>query len=764
MYSSTTTSNNTSQIVVKAAFGPDDLRQLRIPRTTTFAILKGALAEVVGADQAAVSISWTDCDGDTIAVKTDADWAEAIQERDNARHGQTVKVRLDVAVAVNPIAPTPTEAAASWALEEVPTPLEEVPTPATPIHDFVVVPTPLAPLKRVDVAATINDSFPEATATATTSGSASTSAAVVDVMATAATLAKAPQPTTASVTKEKRTEGDLAAMRAELESTDAAVATAAAKDIRSLVAKDTHPSIQDVIDAGCIPPLVAALRRDDAPSLQFEAEWALTNVASGTTSQTAAVVDAGAIRELVRLLRATSTDVVEQAVWALGNIAGDGPMFRDQVLAAEALTPILQILAPHGVGDARPLSLRRNAVWTLSNLCRGKSPAPEFAMVRDALFVLPTLIDPAAHRQEDMEVLADALWALSYLSDGTNDKIETVLRSGVAQSLVPLLAHPSSTVVTPALRTLGNLVTGDDAQTQQVLDGGVLQAMFRLATGSKTWANATMRKELAWAISNVAAGTSAQIEALVNAGLVPVLVELLQDADKKVRKEAAWAVANLACGGSTASVARAMELGVFQPFAALLSAEESASDDTKVLKMKLDGVKHLFAKMEQTSVEDSFYLLPNLLRLEAHSDGSVAASAVQLLQTQAARCEADAIHGGADAGPRTDPVSARTKPQFTCNADTDLAELVEEVAGFLAVASPGAEASTLSFGEEVERHDQVDEQVDEHDEKVDVATVYPFQAQLDSLVAMGFEGAVLRDLLEEHSGSVAAVVNAAIGA
>lgn len=33
-----------------------------------------------------------------------------------------------------------------------------------------------------------------------------------------------------------------------------------------------------------------------------------------------------------------------------------------------------------------------------------------------------------------------------------------------------LLEHEAANVVTPALRTVGNLVTGDDLQTQQVLD------------------------------------------------------------------------------------------------------------------------------------------------------------------------------------------------------------------------------------------------------------------------------------------------------
>ena len=58
-------------------------------------------------------------------------------------------------------------------------------------------------------------------------------------------------------------------------------------------------------------------------------------------------------------------------------------------------------------------------------------PAPQ---TRQALPTLARLI-----HHSDEEVLTDACWALSYLSDGDNDRIDKVIEAGVCRRLVELL-------------------------------------------------------------------------------------------------------------------------------------------------------------------------------------------------------------------------------------------------------------------------------------------------------------------------------------
>lgn len=352
------------------------------------------------------------------------------------------------------------------------------------------------------------------------------------------------------------------------DASDSAKQLAAVQSARKLLSSDRNPPIDDLIQSGILPILVNCLQRTENTMLQFEAAWALTNIASGTSEQTNQVVRAGAVPWFLQLLTSAAPSVCEQAVWALGNIIGDGPHLRDFVIRHGVVQPLLTFIKPD-----IPISFLRNVTWVIVNLCRNKEPPPPTQTIQELLPALNVLI-----HHNDVNILVDTVWALSYLTDGGNEQIQMVIDSDVVPKLIPLLAHIEVKVQTAALRAVGNIVTGSDEQTQVVLNCHALSYFPVLLSHPKE----KIRKEAVWFLSNITAGNQSQVQAVIDAGLLPKIIENLRTGDFQTQKEAAWAISNLTISGNKDQVAQLIKDDAIPPFCDLLTCK-----DTQVINVSL---------------------------------------------------------------------------------------------------------------------------------------------------------------------------------
>ncbi|XP_052298356.1 importin subunit alpha-2-like isoform X3 [Citrus sinensis] len=411
-------------------------------------------------------------------------------------------------------------------------------------------------------------------------------------------------------------------------SDDSGLQLEATTQFSKLLSIARSPQIDKVIQSGVVQRFVEFLMREDYPQLQYEAAWALSNIASGNSENIKVVIDHGAVPIFVKLLASPSDDVREQAVWALGNVAGDSSGCRDLVLSEGALIPLLAELNNHA-----KLSMLRIAARTLSNLCKGK-PEPPFDQVRPALPALAQLI-----RSNNEEVLTDACWALSCLSDGTNDNVQAVIEAGVCPRLVELLGHSSSSVLTPALRTIGNIVTGDDFQAQYIINCGALPYLLGLLIHNH---GKRIKKDACRTISNIACGNREQIQAVIDSGLIGPTVNLLQNAEFDTKKDAAWAISNATKFGTHEQIKYLVKEGCIKPLCDLLLCA-----DPMIVTVCLEGLENILkvglAEMNTGTAVGDFNQYAQLVEeaeglekienLRSHDDNGISEKAVEILET-----------------------------------------------------------------------------------------------------------------------------------
>ncbi|CAN0042978.1 unnamed protein product [Ectocarpus sp. 6 AP-2014] len=454
----------------------------------------------------------------------------------------------------------------------------------------------------------------------------------------------------------------------------------AAKRLRHLLSTNRERMVQEMLSRGWVPLLLRWLGLVHRPSLQVEALSALTTVAQTTTEHTPLLLKHGAVGTLVNLLKSPSLEMVEQAMWVLGKLAQDGQegtTARDAVLQAGVLGPLVRCLEQHQT----LLSLQRIGAWSLFNLLDGQPrPTVDVATVN--------MVMPAINRllmAGDSEVLCHACSALSHLCDGSAAHIKArkelrfglgivVVESGVCKRLVQLLDHPSSQVVKPALRTIGNVVCAeDDADyTEAILEAGSVVCLKKLIAHP----NREIQKEACWTLSNIAAGSVSQIQSVLDSGAMPQLIKLATspETESEVRSEAYWVVLNAASCGSDAQIEYLVSQGCVQILSDLLG-------ESSMVMMALEGIERVLSvgdlRVMRNAIASHSHADPDqggdgaggYGEGEGEGDHCVECASMEAVGAAAAavnardgHCATDALAGG-EAGAYTNPYACMLTPE-----------------------------------------------------------------------------------------------------
>lgn len=114
------------------------------------------------------------------------------------------------------------------------------------------------------------------------------------------------------------------------------------------------------------------MKQDIYPHLRLEATWCVSNIGTGSSEDVLALVENGVLPLLIQFLSENQLGVADQAIWAIGNLAGDSPSIRDKVIEEGGVDAVINF-----INNTTNRTNLIQAAWALSNLCRGQ-PLPEY--------------------------------------------------------------------------------------------------------------------------------------------------------------------------------------------------------------------------------------------------------------------------------------------------------------------------------------------------------------------------------------------------
>lgn len=273
-----------------------------------------------------------------------------------------------------------------------------------------------------------------------------------------------------------------------------------------------------------------------------------------------------------------SNEITEQASWALGNISGTSNEYRDMINGFNVIRRLGELLKR----SAPNSRYTHNVMWCLTNCIRGKGHDPS----SQVLPVIPVIIQ-VAQQSTKVNLLIDASWALSYITDLGDEYLAKIAEHGGIQVIISLLNHSENKVVLPSVRSIGNISTGSENISRVIFDCGALPKLAELLSIE----DKGILKETCWLFSNLLAESVTQVLKVMESGALGKLIKLCFEEDLSIRKEAAWCISNAAALVEKPIIEYIVNNKGLDAMNSILSEIE----ETKILLVALEGIKNILA-------------------------------------------------------------------------------------------------------------------------------------------------------------------------
>lgn len=348
-----------------------------------------------------------------------------------------------------------------------------------------------------------------------------------------------------------------------------------------LMLSEWESPIERVVELGVVPLLIRVLHGAQGvkagPDIQvlIDVVWCLTNIASGTTKLAKCVLPSAPY--FISFLASGVVPLQEISAWALGNLAGESSDFRQVLTANGVLPPLCALLQ-----SSTEVALLEEVAWCISNMAQGQAPLEQLLKAN----IVPALL-AQLKKNSSPALVSQIAWLLSYFTAQNGAVLQLVVKAGLVQQLLALVHVPLSSAAAPFaakasassssplsssssspskalpkpqwahssdeevraeqarlipyVRIIGHVAAGPDEYTDLLLQNKHTIEVLRLCLGAK---HRALKKEGAWAISNIAGGRAEHVTAV--AVLLEPMCQLLVNTQFDIQKEVAFGLWNLA--------------------------------------------------------------------------------------------------------------------------------------------------------------------------------------------------------------------------
>eukprot|EP00301_Raphidiophrys_heterophryoidea_P008429 c13129_g1_i2.p1 GENE.c13129_g1_i2~~c13129_g1_i2.p1 ORF type:complete len:396 (-),score=98.63 c13129_g1_i2:157-1344(-) len=361
----------------------------------------------------------------------------------------------------------------------------------------------------------------------------------------------------------------------------------------------------------------------DNTDLQIEATTQLRNILSHCDSRISQVIEAGVVPKFVEFLDRFDVPQLQlEAAWILTNIASGTPDETNVVIDLGAVPKLVKLLtSPNN-------DLCDQAIWALGNI--GSSD-------RDVVLrhgILPPLLQMLNEPTTTIR-LRNGAWALSNLYRSKPHPEFNVVRQALP-TLARLVNSNDEEVLADTCSSLSHLSEGNESRIQAILDLGVTPRIVELLMHQSIHVQTPALR----IIGNIALGNDSQTQTIINACVLPRMLALLSHTNRNIRKESACAVSNVTINGTLVQIQFLVQCGCIRSLCDLLVARE-----IRTLNCTSRGIENILRAGDEIRLQNHLEVNPyieqvrlaeGLSKLEAlqnHTDNEIRNRAQSILET-----------------------------------------------------------------------------------------------------------------------------------